>query len=126
MTSNPGPSPAWLGVFAGASFAGLVLASFASGHHLVGGTAPTAVAASATGADRASAAAATTAIVREPSRGGRLEVRTEPETGKVIDQLKLEQRVTLLAQNGAWSQIRYERDKVVRLGWTRTENLTVP
>jgi len=53
-------------------------------------------------------------------------VRAQPETGKVVDQLKLRQQVTLLAQDGAWSQIRYERDKVVRLGWTRTENLTVP
>lgn len=126
MTSNPGPSPAWLGVFAAASFAGLVLASFASGHHLVGGAAPAAVAASTAGAERASAAGSSSAIVREPARGGRLEVRAEPKTGKVVDQLVPDQRVTLLAQEGAWSQIRYERDKVARVGWTRTDNLTVP
>jgi hypothetical protein len=40
MTSRATLSPAWLGIFAALSFGGLVLASFASGYHLVMKTAP--------------------------------------------------------------------------------------
>jgi Bacterial SH3 domain len=40
MTSRVAPSPAWLGLFGALSFGGLVLASFASGYHLVMKTAP--------------------------------------------------------------------------------------
>ncbi|MEO8179935.1 MAG: SH3 domain-containing protein [Deltaproteobacteria bacterium] len=35
MTARAAPSPAWLGLFGALSFGGLVLASFASGYHLV-------------------------------------------------------------------------------------------
>jgi hypothetical protein len=40
MTSRATLSPAWLGIFAVLSFGGLVIASFASGYHLVMKTAP--------------------------------------------------------------------------------------
>jgi hypothetical protein len=40
MASRATMSPAWLGIFAVLSFGGLVLASFASGYHLVMKTAP--------------------------------------------------------------------------------------
>ncbi|HEU4577022.1 MAG TPA: SH3 domain-containing protein [Polyangiaceae bacterium] len=40
MISRATLSPAWLGIFAALSFGGLVIASFASGYHLVMKTAP--------------------------------------------------------------------------------------
>jgi len=40
MTTRATLSPAWLGLFAALSFGGLVIASFASGYHLVMKTAP--------------------------------------------------------------------------------------
>jgi hypothetical protein len=40
MTLRATLSPAWLGIFAALSFGGLVIASFASGYHLVMKTAP--------------------------------------------------------------------------------------
>src|SRR3954463_11887780 len=40
MTARAAPSPVWLGLFGALSFGGLVLASFASGYHLVMKTAP--------------------------------------------------------------------------------------
>lgn len=46
MASRATLSPAWLGIFAALSFGGLVLASFASGYHLVMKTAPRGSAAS--------------------------------------------------------------------------------
>jgi hypothetical protein len=49
MTSRAALSPAWLGLFAALSFGGLVLASFASGYHLVMKTAPRSVPAEAAG-----------------------------------------------------------------------------
>jgi len=45
MTSRAAPSPAWLGLFGALSFGGLVLASFASGYHLVMKTAPQSISA---------------------------------------------------------------------------------
>ena len=60
MTSRAALSPAWLGLFAALSFGGLVVASFASGYHLVMKTAPRSAAAPAdtTAADTPAASAA--------------------------------------------------------------------
>jgi len=129
MSSSPGPSPAWLGVAAVASFAGLVIAAFASGYHLVG-EAPPNVSSAAPGVEArpqnaASGEPARVAIVREQPRQERAVVRRKPETGEVLDHLSAEQRVTILAEEGAWFQIRYEQQGQEREGWTHQVNLSV-
>ena len=131
MSSSPGPSPDWLGVAAVASFAGLAIAAFASGYHLVG-EAPPAVSSSAPPAleapragDDSSAQPARLAVVREQPRQERAVVRRKPETGEVLDHLSPEQRVTILAEEGDWFQIRYERQGQKREGWTHQVNLAV-
>jgi hypothetical protein len=58
MTSRAALSPAWLGLFAALSFGGLVVASFASGYHLVMKTAPLSASAATTDSSEASATAA--------------------------------------------------------------------
>lgn len=131
MSSSPGPSPAWLGVAAVASFAGLVIAAFASGYHLVEEAPPkvSSAAPAALAAPRARAASsaepARSATVREQPRQERAVVRRKPDTGEVIDHLSAEQRVTILAEEGAWFQIRYERQGQEREGWTHQVNLAV-
>jgi hypothetical protein len=131
MSSSPGPSPAWLGVAALASFAGLAIAAFASGYHLVG-EAPTELGSAAPKAaeaprakDDSSVQAARLATVREQPRQERPAVRRTPETGEVLDHLSPEQRVTILAEEGAWFKIRYERQGNEREGWTQQVNLSV-
>jgi len=56
MTSRAALSPAWLGLFAALSFGGLVVASFASGYHLVMKSAVLSAPAAAAGNPSASAA----------------------------------------------------------------------
>jgi hypothetical protein len=129
MSSSPGPSPAWLGIAAVASFAGLVIAAFASGYHLVG-EAPPGVSSAAPGAEARAQNAVSTeparlATVREQPRQERAVVRRKPETGEVLDHLSAEQRVTILAEEGDWFQIRYERQGQEREGWTHQVNLSV-
>lgn len=131
MSSSPGPSPAWLGVAALASFAGLVIAAFASGYHLVG-EAPPKLGSAAPAALTAPEAQNDTsgepvrwATVREQPQKERAVVRRKPETGEVLDHLSAEQRVTILAEAGAWFQIRYEREGQEREGWTHQVNLAV-
>jgi hypothetical protein len=136
MSSSVGPSPVWLGVIAGASFAGLVLSAFASGYHLVGGGAsePSAAIAPAVAAEPVSASElapaappspkrARSAVVRALAKKERVVVRAKPDVGEVVDQLSPEQRVTVLGQEGEWSHIRYERAGKTREGWTRHTNL---
>jgi SH3 domain-containing protein len=139
MNSSVGPSPVWLGVFAAASFAGLVLSAFASGYHLVGSGPPEPSPVSAArpaalasepvsvGEPIAAAPAAKrtrSAVVRALPKKERAVVRSKPEAGEVLDQLAPEQRVTVLAEDGAWSRIRYERAGKTREGWTRQTNLS--
>jgi len=57
MTARAAPSPAWLGLFGALSFGGLVLASFASGYHLVMKSAPQGVSAAPTDSPAGSASA---------------------------------------------------------------------
>ena len=67
MASRATLSPAWLGIFAVLSFGGLVLASFASGYHLVMKTAPRGMAAESEDSPAASAAADPRAAGAAPS-----------------------------------------------------------
>jgi hypothetical protein len=80
MTPRATLSPAWLGLFALATFGGLVVASFASGYHLVMKTAPRAdavspaaerpAAAGSGGATSAAAPAASASAATSASAGG--------------------------------------------------------
>lgn len=131
MSFSLGPSPVWLGVAAVTSFAGLVIAAFASGYYLVGGvqaevTSPAAaVVEEPLARNPSSAEPARFATVRERPRQERAAVRRKPETGEVVDHLSAEQRVTILAEEGAWFRVRYEREGKEREGWTHQVNLSV-
>jgi uncharacterized protein YgiM (DUF1202 family) len=128
MTSSAGPSPAVLGVIALASFAGLVLAAFASGYHLVGGgeAGSTSTVSESVGVEPGEAdAPGRAAFVRELGQKERAVVRVKPE-GEVVEQLKPGQAVTVLDQNGDWYRIRYERDGQTRDGWTLEGMLRFP
>jgi hypothetical protein len=91
MTSRAMLSPAWLGLFAALSFGGLVIASFASGYHLVMKTAPRGTAAasedSAVGSAAASAAAEPSAAGDVPSAASASETAgpAAPEPGSPAD-----------------------------------------
>jgi hypothetical protein len=129
MTSSAGPSPAVLGVIALASFAGLVLAAFASGYHLVGGGAEASsasVASEAASEERGEAEApGRTAVVRELGKKERALLRVKPE-GEVVEPLESGQSVIVLDQSGDWYRIRYERDGQSRDGWTPEGMLSFP
>jgi hypothetical protein len=122
MTFSAGPSPTWLGIFAVASFGGLVMAAFASGYHLVGDPQPgsTSSVSVARGATPASEA-----VVRKDVERARAVLRAKPDGGEVIERLVPEQLVSILAERGDWRQIRYERDGKTREGWTEAVNLSL-
>lgn len=120
MSFSAGPSPVWLGVVAILSFGGLVLASFASGYHLVGDP----PAAARAGSAPAEAPSIRSARVREDVPKARAVARASPEEGEVVGQLRPEQSVSVLAEKGAWVQIRYEQGGVAREGWTESVNLS--
>jgi hypothetical protein len=146
MTPRATLSPAWLGLFALASFGGLVVASFASGYHLVMKTAPRAEpmapatevpttmgaggAASATGvapAGAAQPARATAdpaeAIVRPNLPPDRALVWAQPESKKVVGRLPGKQRVALLGRQGTWMHVEFKRAGKQINGWTMESNL---
>jgi|SRR6185295_7552952 len=153
MTSRAAVSPAWLGLFAALSFGGLVLASFASGYHLVMKTAPlsapaaptdspavgaaaapgdTAAAPSSGGAsaggaagptETAAAADPTEAIVRPNLPPNRALVRNRPESGAVVARLPSNQRVALRGRSGEWLHIAFDRKGKHVDGWTQEANL---
>jgi uncharacterized protein YgiM (DUF1202 family) len=115
-------------VIAVVSFAGLVLAAFASGYHLVGGgdAASVSVASESAGVGTGEAEApGRAASVRKLAQKERAVVHEEPE-GEVIEPLKSGQAVTVLDQKGDWYRIRYERDGETREGWTPDEMLSFP
>lgn len=68
MASRAAASPAWLGLFAAASFGGLVLAAFASGYHLVGRAAPRGTAVPPSGAVLQRSGASERSPTPDPSR----------------------------------------------------------
>jgi hypothetical protein len=121
MDYPAGPSPAWLGAVALAGFAALVLASFASGYHLVGGTPESAAATQAQ-----SSAGARTAIVREGLPPDRGVLREKPENAaSIAARLPAGVAVTVLSESGEFAQIRYERQGQAYEGWTLRANLTL-
>jgi hypothetical protein len=118
MTSDAAPSPAWFGVLAFATFAGLVIVAFASGRHLVADLEP-----------RGSSvlpSASAPARVRARPDGSRAEVRAAARTGKITDRLMPEQPVTVLETEGEWHRIRYGREGQSLEGWIRTDDLSLP
>ena len=119
MDYPAGPSPAWLGAVALAGFAALVLASFASGYHLVGGTPENAAA-------QAQSAGARSAIVREGLPPDRGVLREKPEnTASIAARLPAGVAVTVLSESGEFAQVRYERQGQEYEGWTLRANLTL-
>jgi hypothetical protein len=125
MTPRAAISPAWLGLFALGSFGGLVIASFASGYHLVvKGTAPGAPAPS--GAPAAvSAPAAREAVTRQGLMPDLAVVRSEPEKGEILARLPANQSVSVLVQEGRWARIEFARDGKSVSGWTLASNLSM-
>lgn len=147
MTPRATLSPAWLGLFALATFGGLVVASFASGYHLVMKTAPRAEpmapaaevlpvvggaggAASATGAAPAAAAEPARAaadpaeaIVRQNLPPDRALVWAQPASKKVVGRLPGKQRVALLGRQGTWVRVEFKRAGKQINGWTMESNL---
>jgi hypothetical protein len=141
-------SPAWLGLFALTTFGGLVLASFASGYHLVmktaprtelvatagetsseavggGGAAtaePSAVAASELESPRAASDPAE-GIVRTNLPPDRALVWSRPESKKIVGRLPSKQRVAVLGRQGTWLRIEFERAGKHISGWTMESNL---
>jgi hypothetical protein len=146
MTPRATLSPAWLGLFALATFGGLVVASFASGYHLVMKTAPRAEpltpvaaappevagaggAAAATGGGAAGAVGAATpadpaeAIVRQNLPPDRALVWAQPKSKKVVGRLPARQRVALLGRQGTWVRVEFKRAGKQISGWTMDSNL---
>jgi hypothetical protein len=147
MTPRAALSPAWLGLFALASFGGLVVTSFASGYHLVMKTAPlsapalpAASSALSAGTPQSSnvdapqsppdvvqsaraAADPAEAIVRQNLTPDRALVRSQPKSGSVVARLPSNQRVALRGRDGQWLRIEYERNGKRVVGWTQESNL---
>lgn len=121
MSSSAGPSPLWLGVIAILSFGGLVLAAFASGYHLVG-DAPVGLAPAVPVAGERRGARSR--VVRRDIEKERAVAHSTPEGGEVVGKLRPEQPVSILAEKGAWTQIRYEEDGETREGWIEAVNLS--
>lgn len=148
MTPRATLSPAWLGLFALVTFGGLVVASFASGYHLVMKTAPRAetvapaaeapVIAGAGGA--APAATAGTSAAGEPALSratpepaearvrqnlppDRALVWAQPGSKKVVGRLPGKQRVALLGRQGTWVRVEFKRAGKQINGWTMESNL---
>jgi hypothetical protein len=153
MTSRAALSPAWLGLFAALSFGGLVVASFASGYHLVMKTPPRSVPAAptdspaapaaelpgdtsaapssgvgtagggGTGPTETTAADPSEAIVRPNLPPNRALVRNRPESGAVVARLPSNQRVALRGRSGEWLHIAFDRKGRHVDGWTQEANL---
>lgn len=150
MTPRATLSPAWLGLFALATFGGLVVASFASGYHLVMKTAPrgeitpaaeaqpavttgaggagstteaASAAAAAQAAEPARAADPAQAVVRRNLPPDRARVWAQPESKKVVGRLPGKQRVALLGRQGTWVRIEFKRAGKQISGWTMESNL---
>ncbi len=149
MTPRATLSPAWLGLFALASFGGLVVASFASGYHLVMKTPPRAEAlpvapepapaavdeagaaqvaptSEAAASEPASARAVndpSEAVVRQNLPPDRARVWAKPESKKVVARLPSKQRVAVLGRQGSWLRIEYKRRGKQVSGWTLESNL---
>lgn len=129
---SPGPSPAWLGVFAAASFAALVATSFASGYHLVGArrvrTPPPAAASSGmtqpeAGSTAPPAGAERPARIRRHERYDTALVRAEPPDGDLVDRLPPDHSVLAVERRGDWYRVQYELEGKSREGWTHEVNL---
>lgn len=144
MTPRAALSPAWLGLFALSSFGGLVLASFASGYHLVvtplpgeppatsgsvpaSGSAPASGSgsASASAPNAASAPAAREAVTRRGLTPDLAVVRSEPDQGEILARLPANQSVSVLSQQGLWARIEFTRDGKSVAGWTLASNLSM-
>lgn len=149
MTPRATLSPAWLGLFALTTFGGLVLASFASGYHLVMKTAPRAepvatevdapsepVGAGGAASAAPSAAGAASelespraasdpaeAVVRTNLPPDRALVWARPESKKIVGRLPSKQRVAVLGRQGSWLRIEFERLGKRISGWTMESNL---
>ncbi len=128
---NAGPSPAWLGIVAAASFGGLVLAAFASGYHLA--IDPPPVKARASIAVPADPADDTNPENEKPIRAGtvaaplvdreRAVLRAEPVDGEIVGELPAGRHVTVSAQSGERLFVRYERNGKALEGWTHRVNI---
>jgi hypothetical protein len=138
-----GPSPAWLGVVAGISFGGLVVAAFASGYHLASHSpSDTRVALASASSEDSSSTAASSAAASDPIGAdsaafapipGRvaepLVDRTRavllkaPGNGDVTDKLPAGRRVTISRESGDYLYVRYERDGKEHEGWTHRINI---
>jgi len=140
MTPRAALPPAWLGLFAIASFGGLVLASFASGYHLVVSPVPgeppagsasggSASAGSASGSASAptavSAPAPREAVVRRGLTPDLAVVRSEPEKGEILARLPANQSVSVLSREGLWARVEFSRDGKSVAGWTLASNLSL-
>lgn len=146
MTPRAALSPAWLGLFAISSFGGLVLASFASGYHLVvtplpgeppaasgsvPGNVPGSVSASgsapgtASAPQAASAPAAREAVTRRGLTPDLAVVRSEPDQGEILARLPANQSVSVLSREGLWARIEFTRDGKSVAGWTLASNLSM-
>ena len=151
MTPRATLSPAWLGLFALTTFGGLVLASFASGYHLVMKTAPRAEPMEASddtppatvgggGAGGAASAAPSAAaaseldspraasdppeaIVRSNLPPDRALVWARPESKKIVGRLPSKQRVAVLGRQGTWLRIEFQRAGKRISGWTMESSL---
>jgi len=104
-----------------------VLASFASGYHLVVKAAEPGAPAPARGDAPAavSAPAAREAVTRQGLTPDLALVRSEPEKGELVARLPANQAVTVLAQEGRWARIEFARDGKSVAGWTLASNLTM-
>ena len=128
---SAGPSPAWLGVVAAASFGGLVLAAFASGYHLAIDPPPSKAVALV--AEPAADPDALDAEQAKPIQAGTVAeplvdraqavLRAEPVDGEIVDELPAGRSVTVSAQSGEWLFVRYERDGKAHEGWTHRVNI---
>ena len=150
MTPRAALSPAWLGLFAISSFGGLVLASFASGYHLVvtplpgeppaasgsvstsvSGNVPGNVSASgsapssASAPQAASAPAAREAVTRRGLTPDLAVVRSEPDQGEILARLPANQSVSVLSRQGLWARIEFTRGGKSVAGWTLASNLSM-
>lgn len=127
---SPGPSPAWLGVFAAVSSAALVATWFASGYHLVGRGEPARRVASAAAAApeqpaRQGKSEGRPAVVRKHDNHDAAMVRDAPGSGEPVAQLPPDTRVSVIGQEGDWYRIRYESEGQPREGWTHEVNLAL-
>lgn len=132
--TSAGPSPAWLGVFAVLTFAGLVVAAFASGYHLAsleplvateaGEQAPSSASGSGSAGENAAAFAPIPGKVAEPLVDrDRAVLLAQPGDGKELDELPAGRSITISRESDDWLFIRYERDGREHEGWAHRVNI---